>query len=590
MKNNLNNVKIIKYKNTIKSIYYNDYYFNSDDPIGEVNYVYIKGNNLLQRLDKKQNFVIGELGFGSGLNFLVTFDFFTKLKSKTYLHYISFEKNPLNQYQLRKIYNNFKSLNRLSKKLLKKMPLKSTGIHDLSFDEENVRLTLIYHDFDYLKKLPFYADAWFLDGFTPHKNKSAWTDVVLKNVFEKTNQQGSFSTFTSSTKIRKTLVEIGFKVFKKKGFLKKREMIVGRKIDSQKKINLNSFNFKFEPVAIIGGGISGCSVSYALSKRNIECFIVEKGLNRGSGASGNFLAFQMPNLTLDNSIYGILSLRSFLFSRTLALKLKSAPSTKGILVFPKRNREIEKFKKILSFNWQKELFKEYFSKKFNEFEVIHKFSSSGIVDNKKFLKELSKKVEFISNFEVYRVLEDNFKKQIISKNGKLLSAKTIVWANGYENSNINLRKINIPVSGQVTYIKENKIFSNSKLNYSYGNTFSQAFKGIHQIGSTFTRDFSNKMDVYNEINIKNILPVLKEQFQNKLEIKGSRNSVRSSTRNRLPYFGSLDMNKELFIGGMGAWGYTYAPFLAELMVREITNEPLLIEQNILKILNIYNRI
>ena len=99
-----------------------------------------------------------------------------------------------------------------------------------------------------------------------------------------------------------------------------------------------------------------------------------------------------------------------------------------------------------------------------------------------------------------------------------------------------------------------------------------------------------KNDVYNEINIKNLLPFLKEQFQNKFEIKGSRNSVRSSTSNRLPYFGSLHTNNEFFIGGMGAWGYTYAPFLAELMVRKIIKEPMIVEQNILKILNIYNRI
>ena len=85
------------------------------------------------------------------------------------------------------------------------MPLKSSGIHELSFDEENVRLTLIYYDFNYLKKLSFYADAWFLDGFTPYKNKSAWTDDVLKNVFEKTYHHGSFSTFTSSSNIRKNL-------------------------------------------------------------------------------------------------------------------------------------------------------------------------------------------------------------------------------------------------------------------------------------------------------------------------------------------------------------------------------------------------
>ena len=58
--------------------------------------------------------LIGELGFGSGLNFLITFDFFTKSKIEKYLHIIIFQ-NPLNQYQLQKFIIIFKLLNHFQK-------------------------------------------------------------------------------------------------------------------------------------------------------------------------------------------------------------------------------------------------------------------------------------------------------------------------------------------------------------------------------------------------------------------------------------------------------------------------------------------
>ena len=64
----------------------------------------------------------------------------------------------------------------------------------------------------------------------------------------------------------------------------------------------------------------------------------------------------------------------------------------------------------------------------------------------------------------------------------------------------------------------------------------------------------------NNLNIKNIPLFLKEKFQNRLKVVNSRFSIRSSTSNRLPYFGSLEKENEYFIGGMGSWGFIYAPF------------------------------
>ena len=75
---------------------------------------------------------------------------------------------------------------------------------------------------------------------------------------------------------------------------------------------------------------------------------------------------------------------------------------------------------------------------------------------------------------------------------------------------------------------------------------------------------------------------LKEKLKSQLKVVGSRFSMRSSTANRLPYFGSLEEENEFFIGGMGAWGFTYAPFLSELLVKHIMHEPKIIETKILE--------
>ena len=591
MENKLKNISVISSNKILKSEKFNDFYFNSINPISECKYVYIDANNLIEKIEQTSNLVIGELGFGIGLNFLMTVKSLKKnLINNKHLHYISFEGYPLEHKQLKEIYSNFKELNVISNVLLNRLPLKMSGVHDIYFPEYNTTLTLVYDDFSSVKKFSFLADVWYLDGFAPKKNLSAWTEDILKNVYKKTKFEGTFSTFTSATKVRKDLIKVGFDVSKKIGFSHKREMLIGIKRKNIKKINLSFHDFNIEPVAIIGGGVTGASLAFSLKKRNIECFIVEKGHELGNGASGNLVAFQMPKLTLDDSIYGIFSLRSYLYSRNLAINLDSVPISNGVIIFPNRDRENKKFEELLNFKWPYELFHNYKSVEFQNFKNLHLFPNSGIVETKNFLKNLSKSVKFINNFEVKKI--DHFKNKKILYNtvGDTISAKTVIWANGYEVKNELLKKICIPTSGQVTYIKKDINFVNQKLNYSYGNFFSQEFNDLHQIGSTFSKDLNKNEDYNNKLNIRNIPLFLKEKFKSQLKVVNSRFSIRSSTANRLPYFGSLEEENEFFIGGMGSWGFTYAPFLSELLVKHIMHEPKIIETKLLEKLILDNRI
>ena len=73
MKNNLINPKIsISAKLGICSKFYNDIYFDKLNGIKESEHVYLNTNKLAEKFKKKQKFVIAELGFGVGLNFLLT--------------------------------------------------------------------------------------------------------------------------------------------------------------------------------------------------------------------------------------------------------------------------------------------------------------------------------------------------------------------------------------------------------------------------------------------------------------------------------------------------------------------------------------
>ena len=130
MQNKIKKNKILIKEQSIKSLLYDDYYFNTHDGIGESSYVFLKTNELKKRFNSTNNFVIAELGFGTGLNFLLTLDLWLKNKlNHSILHYISFEKNPLSNDQLSKILSKFKKLQKTEKysKLIVRLPL-HTGL------------------------------------------------------------------------------------------------------------------------------------------------------------------------------------------------------------------------------------------------------------------------------------------------------------------------------------------------------------------------------------------------------------------------------------------------------------------------------
>ena len=198
---------------------FNDSYYSIYGGLEETNFVFLSGNNLPGRFN--DGFHIAELGFGTGLNMLVSIEAFYKANIKGTLYYTSFEKYPLEKSQAERALKSFPTLN-------KNFLLDQWSQKTFSVVSERVIGTVIIGDArKTVEQWSGKADAWFLDGFSPSKNPELWEPNLLKNVAIKTKKNGTFATYTAAGAVRRNLSNSGFLVEKVTGFGRKRHMCKG---------------------------------------------------------------------------------------------------------------------------------------------------------------------------------------------------------------------------------------------------------------------------------------------------------------------------------------------------------------------------
>ncbi|MBE0495947.1 MAG: tRNA (5-methylaminomethyl-2-thiouridine)(34)-methyltransferase MnmD [Campylobacterales bacterium] len=206
---------------------FGDYYFSKHGGLDESRYVFLEGNALLERWANQERFVIGEWGFGTGLNLLAVWELFSTCEAPPKeLLFVSFEGSPLCKEDMAQAHALWPSLAPYAAWLQEAYPPLVQGAHELRFGSLHVRL-IFDHARRALPLFPTNVDAWFLDGFAPSKNAEMWEESLFKHLATCSNQGATFATFTAASKVRKGLEAVGFKVRKISGFGKKREMSVG---------------------------------------------------------------------------------------------------------------------------------------------------------------------------------------------------------------------------------------------------------------------------------------------------------------------------------------------------------------------------
>ncbi|NOQ80708.1 MAG: tRNA (5-methylaminomethyl-2-thiouridine)(34)-methyltransferase MnmD [Gammaproteobacteria bacterium] len=229
---------------------FQDFYFSTDGGLQETEYVFLKQNGFPQRFNKPESTIlrIGETGFGTGLNFLVTaYHFLHAAHLNCTLEYTAIEKYPLSKAQLEQVYCTFKKtwpqLALCCSELLQSYPENFDHIENhfrFKLFNGKICLNLLIDDATAgLKQLLSCAskednnekkiDAWYLDGFAPAKNPDMWQQDLFEALANLSHTGTTISTFTSAGIVRRGLIEAGFNMSKAPGLGKKREILFGVK-------------------------------------------------------------------------------------------------------------------------------------------------------------------------------------------------------------------------------------------------------------------------------------------------------------------------------------------------------------------------
>ncbi len=270
---------------------YDDIYFSAEGGLAETRHVFLHGNYLPQRWIGRLRFTIGEVGFGTGLNFLTTWAAFeeTVTEPDARLFYVSTERSPLTPEQLAQALIHFPELAPYASHMVARYPIRVPGWHRIAFDR--VVLWLGYGEAaDLFSQFHAQVDAWFLDGFAPAKNADAWSDGIFREIERLSAPDTTCATFTAAGNVRDRLRHAGFTVEKTQGFGKKRDMLHGHRTGQREPLSL-----VVPQVAVIGAGIAGSSAAHALAERGAQVSVFDAE-TPASGASGNPAGVLYPRI------------------------------------------------------------------------------------------------------------------------------------------------------------------------------------------------------------------------------------------------------------------------------------------------------
>ncbi|MCX7997533.1 MAG: FAD-dependent 5-carboxymethylaminomethyl-2-thiouridine(34) oxidoreductase MnmC [Leptospiraceae bacterium] len=602
----------------IYSQIYQDIYWSKEGGFQEKEYVFVEGNSLKKRWATKESFTIFELGFGAGLNFLATKKAWDSSPRESTLHYISTELHPIPKDTLREILSEFEEVKEEREEFLKYYPEKFFKIHRLEFKSSKIFLTLwIGNALEAFKELHFYADAYFLDGFSPSKNPEMWSMEVFKQMRLHSKEFSTFSTYSVSKTVRENAIANGFEIQTQKGFGTKKEMLIGKlNLNSRESLTKKYFPNPFyielpKTIAILGAGISGLCLGYSFTLRAKKVTILDENFTLGENASSNPLGYFFPKLTKKPTVASELSLLGTIFtSQRLQVwnevLRKVIGENLGVNLYFQNVKEREDFLVAFqSHHLDRDLLVEkkvFISKE--EKTCLH-LILGGYFKPLEFSKSMfeylqAKGVEFQFGKKVRKITFEKTWK-LWDESGILLhETEVLILANSYGMS--DFAQVNLPlqkIRGQICFLPKDFEYE-EKPPFLVEDTYCISVDEHKLLGATF-----NPFDADPNVNPDHselLLSRLRNSISSVPFYDGkslqARVGFRSNTRDRLPILGAVPIVEEYkkdyknfqkgysdskypcgnvypnlyILGGMGSKGISYAPILAESLVSLICGE------------------
>jgi len=193
-------------------------YHSKYGAIQESNHVFV-GSGLLPVLKKQDKISILELGFGTGLNVLLTWKNIVDIDT-VHVDYHSFDVYPLPEDLLNAcVYeDHLKIPTTISKNIL-------TSDWDKLIEVDS-RFTLTKHNKDILEEtLPDnYFDIVYFDAFSPESQPELWSISLFEKIHESMTNEAILVTYCAKGEVKRILKKIGFTLESLPGPPGKREM------------------------------------------------------------------------------------------------------------------------------------------------------------------------------------------------------------------------------------------------------------------------------------------------------------------------------------------------------------------------------
>lgn len=202
---------------------FGDSYHSKFGAIQESQHVFIDAALNFQTAKGRDNLTILEIGFGTGLNALMTLC--EAEKQNLTIHYHTFEKYPLSMEQAN-------SLNYAEQ--LRRSPLIFNTLHACNWNE-NVALTPHFNLKKYqsdCQTIDFQelADIVYFDAFAPQIQPELWEASFLQKIVNALKPNGVLTTYCAKGSVKRALKAVGFEIESLKGPIGKREMTRAVKI------------------------------------------------------------------------------------------------------------------------------------------------------------------------------------------------------------------------------------------------------------------------------------------------------------------------------------------------------------------------
>ena len=259
-----------------------DSYHNQTDPLLQGQEIFVRGAQLPQLAAGEvpshhpAGPLIGETGFGAGLNFLLSLRCFLQAAPASgRLHYLAFDRAIWPPEQMLELHQGL-GLGDEAAMLQRAILPSCGGTHRLELAGGRVQLTLVLGEI--AETLPLWArDAqargyrcdgwWYLDGFAPARNPEMWGESVLRCVTQMTAPGGRACSWTSASAVRATLAQQGWDVQRRDGVAGKRHSLAATM--PGRRATRTDAGVPAQ-VRVLGAGPAGACVAQTLAQQGCE--------------------------------------------------------------------------------------------------------------------------------------------------------------------------------------------------------------------------------------------------------------------------------------------------------------------------------